>query len=82
MDKEEYTKAEETAKDLDLQNKSSCANHDLCTIEKCIITLQANQYCMGNFCTVCGENLGMDNPRQYCRKTYCPEQFSNYNDKN
>ena len=26
-------------------------------------------------CTVCGEWLGYQNPRQLCRKTYCENQF-------
>lgn len=25
-------------------------------------------------CVVCGEEIGYSNPRQYCRKTYCPEE--------
>ena len=25
-----------------------------------------------NFCLGCGEDLGENNPRQYCMKTYCP----------
>jgi len=28
--------------------------------------------CTGNFCISCGLNLGYNNPRQFCRKTYCP----------
>lgn len=27
-----------------------------------------------NLCCVCKEDLGAQNPRQLCRKTYCPEQ--------
>ena len=26
-----------------------------------------------NKCIVCGIDMGDDNPRQYCEKTYCPE---------
>ena len=26
-----------------------------------------------NCCIVCGIDMGEDNPRQYCEKTYCPE---------
>jgi len=26
-----------------------------------------------NTCIVCGIDMGEDNPRQYCEKTYCPE---------
>ena len=29
-------------------------------------------YCSANFCVSCKINLGDTNPRQYCRKTYCP----------
>ena len=28
-----------------------------------------------NLCCVCKEDLGPQNPRQLCRKSYCPEQF-------
>jgi len=28
-----------------------------------------------NRCTVCGVDMGPSNPRQYCRKTYCPAQY-------
>jgi hypothetical protein len=28
-----------------------------------------------NLCTVCGIDMGDTNPRQLCRKTYCPEQL-------
>ena len=33
-----------------------------------------------NLCTICGIDLGYNNPRQYCGKTYCPQQFE-YQDK-
>lgn len=23
-------------------------------------------------CTICGQDMGKQNPRQYCMKTYCP----------
>lgn len=29
----------------------------------------------GNYCVVCGVDIGYCNPRQYCCKTYCPKQF-------
>lgn len=29
-----------------------------------------------NRCIVCGIDMGVDNPRQYCEKTYCPEMSS------
>lgn len=28
-----------------------------------------------NICISCKENLGKNNPRQYCKKTYCPKQL-------
>ena len=28
-----------------------------------------------NRCIVCGIDMGEDNPRQYCEKTYCPEEI-------
>jgi hypothetical protein len=28
-----------------------------------------------NRCIVCGVDIGEDNPRQYCEKTYCPEEI-------
>jgi hypothetical protein len=28
-----------------------------------------------NRCIVCGVDMGEDNPRQYCEKTYCPEEI-------
>jgi hypothetical protein len=27
------------------------------------------------YCTVCGEDMGEINPRQYCCKTYCPYEI-------
>ena len=27
-----------------------------------------------NLCVVCGVDIGDDNPRQYCMKTYCPSE--------
>jgi hypothetical protein len=27
-----------------------------------------------NLCIGCGVDMGRDNPRQYCRKTYCPHE--------
>lgn len=26
-------------------------------------------------CLICGVDMGSMNPRQFCRKTYCPNQF-------
>lgn len=33
----------------------------------------------GNYCIICGVDLGYCNPRQYCCKTYCPEEFTSEN---
>ena len=46
-------------------------NHDLCKIKDCKHK-SIDKICLGNFCISCGENLGEHNPRQYCRKTFCP----------
>ena len=37
-------------------------------LENCDQDLQQNR------CIVCGIDMGEDNPRQYCEKTYCPEE--------
>jgi hypothetical protein len=29
-------------------------------------------------CIVCGVDMGPQNPRQLCNKTYCPEQLEQY----
>lgn len=29
-----------------------------------------------NLCVSCGMDLGSENPRQYCRKTWCPVEFN------
>ena len=53
-------------------------NHDLCTPTNCKLKIHNNNdndndiYCSANFCVSCKTNLGDTNPRQYCRKTYCP----------
>jgi len=64
-------------------------NHNICTIEKCKTYENINtntnsslddnlnektQICSANFCVVCGVNMGDNNPRQLCRKTYCPRE--------
>ena len=49
-------------------------NHDFCTSNNCNVNKLTNKYCMGNFCTYCKINLGSDNPRQLCRKTYFPDE--------
>jgi hypothetical protein len=65
-------------------------NHNLCTPEKCeaypyddpaINNLEDKQkqlLCSANFCVVCYVNMGDDNPRQLCRKTYCPREDEQY----
>lgn len=35
-----------------------------------------------NACVFCDSNLGFHNPRQLCRKTYCPEQLQSFSDTN
>lgn len=30
-----------------------------------------------NFCTECGQSMGLNNPRQLCRKTYCENKIFN-----
>jgi len=49
-------------------------NHDFCSSNNCNVNKLTNKYCMGNFCIYCKLNLGTDNPRQLCRKTYCPDE--------
>jgi len=45
-------------------------NHNLCNKTKCFV--KDSTYCQANFCISCCENMGEENPRQYCCKTYCP----------
>lgn len=33
----------------------------------------------GNWCVICGEDMGITNPRQLCRKTYCENQDNGEN---
>jgi hypothetical protein len=57
-------------------------NHDFCEKNNCKINNNYNdtdnnnndnvEKCTANFCISCGLNLGYNNPRQFCRKTYCP----------
>ena len=49
-------------------NETIIINHESCTKTKCY--MKDSLYCMGNFCISCGENMGDNNPRQYCRKIY------------
>ena len=45
-------------------------DHNLCKKDACIV--KDSTFCQANFCISCGENMGEENPRQYCCKTYCP----------
>jgi len=53
-------------------------NHDFCEKNNCKIYNNNNnnndnvEKCTANFCISCRLNLGYNNPRQFCRKTYCP----------
>jgi hypothetical protein len=58
-------------------------NHDFCEKNNCKIYNNNNnnnndnvninvEKCTANFCISCDLNLGYNNPRQFCRKTYCP----------
>jgi len=60
-------------------------NHDFCEKNNCKIYKNNNdtnndndnnndnvEKCTANFCISCDLNLGYNNPRQFCRKTYCP----------
>ena len=56
-------------------------NHNSCiadskvfgTVKLCKINNgNPSDICLANFCISCGENLGENNPRQYCNKIYCP----------
>lgn len=31
-------------------------------------------------CVICGFFMGPNNPRQYCRKTWCPKMFEEYSE--
>jgi len=66
-------------------NNNQNINHDFCEKDNCKIYKNDNyndndnnndnnndEKCTGNFCISCGLNLGYNNPRQFCRKTYCP----------
>ena len=47
-------------------------DHNSCTVEKC--NANNNNRCKANFCIECGVNMGDDNPRQLCGKTYCMQE--------
>ena len=36
-----------------------------------MIILERNSHCEKNLCIECGEDMGINNPRQLCGKTYC-----------
>ena len=51
-------------------------NHNLTnTVNDIVNTPENTSICVANFCTSCGINIGDCNPRQYCRKTYCPKEL-------
>jgi len=69
-------------------------SHNLCTLDQCKAYCNSNtnsslddnlneknQICSANFCVVCGVNIGDNNPRQLCRKTYCPREEEDYDYK-
>jgi len=61
---------------LDLYNKhNKPINLDLILKEYDIIEtpskLKKEELPSENLCIGCGRDIGKDNPRQYCRKTYC-----------
>lgn len=47
-------------------------------------TEQENSTTITNYCIICNRDIGIDNPRQYCEKTYCPEEMNTsvLNDQN
>ena len=59
---------------------SHSPGHNTCIIDKCnTLTKESEQNkkiprCKGNFCMICGVNMGDDNPRQLCGKTYCMQE--------
>ena len=79
MEQEIQSNQEEDNQDIGNQED---AGHNYCTQEKCKAKNKTknktnnniNNYCTANFCIVCGINMGDENPRQLCRKTYCPDE--------
>jgi len=71
MDNQQETQSNPEA-DQDIENQVD-DGHNYCTQEKCKAKNKTNNYCSANFCLVCGINMGDGNPRQLCRKTYCPD---------
>lgn len=69
---------------------SNTVNHNTCTQSQCNVILATDKntindnpndnplnyitHCKGNFCMICGVNMGDDNPRQLCGKTYCMQE--------
>jgi hypothetical protein len=75
---------------VELQDKIKNNNgHNLCKMDKCVAQFDTTDkttekdICAGNFCIVCGINMGDNNPRQLCGKTYCymDDYVSSDNDK-
>ena len=63
------------------KNDTITTGHNACTLGKCNAIQTSNQQntektclCMANFCMQCGINMGDDNPRQLCGKTYCMQE--------
>ena len=54
-------------------NEKEVMDHDSCIPSKCY--MKNSKYCFANFCISCGINMGEHNPRQYCRKNYCPDEY-------
>jgi hypothetical protein len=56
--------------------------HNTCILDKCYAILPSSdnqttiiiERCKANFCMMCGVNMGDDNPRQLCGKTYCMQE--------
>ena len=55
-------------------------NHDSCKHKLC--NVKDSTYCYANFCVSCKLNLGYNNSRQYCCKTYCPYEYLDEADSN
>ena len=61
----------DTTKD-NVENNTEEITHDFCSKTKCLV--KDCTFCQANFCVSCYTNLGSENPRQYCFKTYCPDE--------
>jgi hypothetical protein len=73
----EYNKYEELDNSLylyltKLQEERSCYYNIEKIIEELHNNIEKNELGMMNRCTVCNIDIGINNPRQLCHKTYCP----------